>query len=139
MSLLCCVLPLSSLAAPSEADIRDSAIEVAAELVEIPGKPPPNDLYDYAYVMKYRVRGGDLEGREILVAHFNPLVPRRRIKQEMRRWVAGDLRRFKRGDVHRMKLTPRLADIWKNAVEDHYLDSDRKSTRYWCLEVTQAD
>jgi hypothetical protein len=38
-----------------------------------------------------------------------------------------------------LKVTPHLAHIWKNAVEDHYLDSDRKSIHYWCLEVTRAD
>ena len=137
MSLL--LLAISMVAAPSEADIRKDAIDVQAKLLEIPGKPPPNDLYDYAYVMKYKVMGGELDGKEIYVAHFNPLQARKKVQEDMRSWVAGKLRRFKTGDVHQMKITPHVGDIWKNAVEDHYFDTDRKSTRYWCLEVKKAD
>src|SRR3954471_20197170 len=35
---------------------------VNAKLVEIPGKYPPDDLYDYAYVMRYQVVGGAQDG-----------------------------------------------------------------------------
>lgn len=139
MISLTSVIAISLLAAPSEADIHKDAIVVTAKLVEIPGKPPPNDLYDYAYVMKYEVTGGELDGKQIYVAHFNPLQARKKVKDEMKKWVAGKLRRFKEGDVHTMKITPHVDDIWKNAVEDHYFDTDRKSTRYWCLEVRSAD
>ena len=30
-------------------------IEVTAKLVEVPGPFPPNDLYNYGYVLKYKV------------------------------------------------------------------------------------
>src|SRR5664279_5576801 len=33
---------------------------VTARLVEIPGSFPPDDLYDYAYVMRYEVIGGPM-------------------------------------------------------------------------------
>jgi hypothetical protein len=123
---------------PSRAEIRAHAIEVKAKLIEIPGKPPPNDLYDYAYVMKYEVIGGNLDGKKIYVAHFNPLKPRSRIQDEMKKWVGGKLRHFREGDLHQMTITPHVDAIWTNAVEDHYFDIDRKSTRYWCLEVSRA-
>jgi hypothetical protein len=29
------------------------SVEVTARLLEIPGQFPPNDLYNYAYVLKY--------------------------------------------------------------------------------------
>ena len=54
------------------------SVEVTAKLVDIPGEFPPNDLYDYAYVMKYEVlethRG---EAPKIIyVGQYNPLKPR---------------------------------------------------------------
>ena len=40
-----------------DAQVYDSSgtAEVTAQLVEIPGPFPPNDLYNYAYVLKYKV------------------------------------------------------------------------------------
>src|SRR4051794_22578863 len=39
--------------APSLARGDPEPISVTAKLVEIPSKFPPDDLYDYAYVMRY--------------------------------------------------------------------------------------
>ncbi len=47
----------------------DEVLQVTAKLVEIPAKFPPDDLYDYAYVMRYEVTGGPLDKSSILVAH----------------------------------------------------------------------
>jgi hypothetical protein len=117
---------------------KGKTIEVTAELTEIPSKFPPDDLYDYAYVMKYKVSGGDLDGKEILVAHYKPRRARKKIKDKMKKHVGGKLKRFKVGDKHKMELDPDLQKIWQGAVIDDFFASDRKSTRYWCLKVDPA-
>ena len=113
-------------------------IEVKAKLVEIPSKMPPDDLYDYAYVMRYQVQGGALDKQFILVAHYKPLLPRSKIKDKMKAQVAGKLRAFSQGDVHKLKLAPDLKAIWKGALVDEYAATDHKSVRYWCLQVDPA-
>jgi hypothetical protein len=119
----------------SRADETAGEITVTAKLVEIPSKPPPDDLYDYAYVMRYEVIGGPLDKTSILVAHYKPLLPRAKIKDKMKAHVGGKLRVFVQGDVHKLKLTPELKKIWKGALVDEYSATDRKAVRYWCLEA----
>ena len=113
-------------------------LELTAKLVEIPSKMPPDDLYDYAYVMRYQVQGGALDKQFILVAHYKPLVPRSKIKDKMKDQVGGKLRAFNQGDVHKLKLTADLKAIWKGALVDEYAATDRESIRYWCLQVDPA-
>jgi len=110
------------------------AVEVTAQLVEIPGPFPPNDLYNYAYVMKYKVlfvHRGKIEGSEILVAHYNPLKPRTTVQDEVSGKVGGHLERFRAGDVHRMALEAPLDNFWMGGVVDKYFD--RKGVRYWAV------
>ncbi|RYZ10250.1 MAG: hypothetical protein EOO73_01345 [Myxococcales bacterium] len=113
-------------------------LEVTAKLVEIPSKMPPDDLYDYAYVMRYQVQGGPLDKQLILVAHYKPLQPRSKIKDKMKERVGGKLRSFSQGDVHKLKLSSELKSIWKGALVDEYSATDRKSVRYWCLQADPA-
>ena len=113
-------------------------ITVTAKLVEIPSKPPPDDLYDYAFVMRYEVIGGPLDKTSILVAHYKPTVPRSKIKDKMKAYVGGKLRSFVVGDIHKMKLSPDLKKIWKGPLTDDFSATDRKSIRYWCLSVDPA-
>ena len=113
----------------------DAVITVTAKLVEIPSKLPPDDLYDYAYVMKYEVVGGPLDKQSILVAHYKPLQPRSKIKDKMKEHVGGKLRSFSQGDTHKLKLTSDLKKVWKGPLVDEYAATDRKSVRYWCLEA----
>jgi hypothetical protein len=113
----------------------DAAITVTAKLVEIPSKLPPDDLYDYAYVMRYEVIGGPMDKTSILVAHYKPLQPRAKIKDKMKEYVGGKLRSFSAGDTHKLKLSPDLKKIWKGPLVDEYAATDRKSIRYWCLEA----
>jgi len=130
------LLAASGVASTARADAP--AVEVTAKLVEIPSKMPPDDLYDYAYVMRYQVQGGSLDKQFILVAHYKPLVPRSKIKDKMKEHVGGKLRSFNQGDVHKLKLSPDLKSIWKGAVVDEYAATDRNSVRYWCLQVDPA-
>lgn len=108
---------------------------VTAKLVEIPTKFPPDDLYDYAYVMRYEVQGGEMDKKSILVAHYKPRQPRSKISDAMKPHVGGKLRSFKQGDVHKLKLSPDLKKIWTGALVDEFAATDRKSVRYWALEA----
>ena len=120
---------------PRMAQADAGPLEVTAKLVEIPSKMPPDDLYDYAYVMRYQVQGGPLDKQFLLVAHYKPLVPRSKIKDKMKAQVSGKLRSFNQGDVHKLKLAADLKSIWKGALVDEYAATDHKSVRYWCLQV----
>jgi len=113
-------------------------LTVTAKLVEIPSKFPPDDLYDYAYVMRYEVQGGPLDKQSIFVAHYKPRQPRAKIKDTMKASVAGKLRSFSKGDVHKLKLDPNLKKIWTGALVDEFAATDRKSVRYWALEADPA-
>ena len=113
-------------------------IAVTAKLVEIPSSLPPDDLYDYAYVMRYEVVGGPMDKQSILVAHYKPRLPRAKIKDAMKAHVGGKLRSFTQGDVHKLKLTSDLKAIWKGPLVDEFAATDRKSIRYWCLEADPA-
>jgi len=112
--------------------------DVTAKLLEIPTKLPPDDLYDYAYVMRYQVQGGPLDKQFLLVAHYKPLQPRSKIKDKMKSQVGGKLRSFTPGEVHKLRLSPDLKEIWKGPLLDEYSATDRKSTRYWCLQADPA-
>lgn len=108
-------------------------VVVTAKLVEIPSKLPPDDLYDYAYVMRYEVVGGPHDKASILVAHYRPRVPRAKITGKMKGVVSGKLRSFVQGDVHKLKLASDLKQVWKGPLIDEFAAADRKSVRYFCL------
>jgi hypothetical protein len=112
-----------------------ATISVTAKLVEIPSSFPPDDLYDYAYVMRYEVTGGPLDKKSILVAHYKPRQPRKKIKDKMQAFVRGKARGFSVGDMQKLVLTSDLKKIWPGALVDEFAATDRKSVRYWCLEV----
>lgn len=127
-------------AAPA-ADPRQAqdTLVVIARLIEIPGTFPSNDLYNYIYIMKYRVMSvvkGAYKGQEILVGHYNPRIPRARIKDRMAPYAAGDVVKFETGDKHRLELiTPLKLDI-EDRVEDEYVDSDLD--KYYALKADVA-
>lgn len=116
----------------------DKTFTVKAKLVEIPTEFPPDDLYDYAFVMRYEVIGGELDKKSIFVAHFNPRVARNKVKGPAKKHVSGKLRRFRQDDVHVMTLAKNMDEIWQDAVIDEFFATDRKSPRYWCLKVDPA-
>ena len=141
------LLTLSTLAAVSRADgpapppvapRPDAPITVTAKLVEIPGKFPDDDLYDYAYVMRYVVVGGPMDKQSILVAHYKPRQPRSAIKDKMKSVVSGKVRSFHQGDVHKLQLTGNLKSVWKGALVDEFSSVDHKSTRYFALVTDPA-
>jgi hypothetical protein len=130
---------LAVFAGPARAEPEAAGVvTVTAKLVEIPSKPPPDELYDYAFVMRYEVIGGPLDKQSIFVAHYKPTLPRSKIKGKMKEFVGGKLRSFIQGDTHKLKLSPDLKKIWKGALIDDFSATDRKSIRYWCLEADPA-
>jgi hypothetical protein len=136
-SFFVCAALLVGDATTAECKKIDGKFEVTAKLVEVPGKFPPDDLYDYAYVMRYTVIGGKLDGKTIYVAHYKPRRARNKIRDKMKKYVAGKLKRFKEGAVHKLVLAP-LKNVWKGAVEDKFFSKDRKSPRFWCLQADRA-
>jgi len=112
---------------------------ILARLTEIPGAFPPNDLYNYVYIMKYRVikvLKGAYKKQEILVGHYNPLIPRCQIKDRMRALAAGDIVKFEKGVRQRLVLVTPIERVWKDAVEDEYPDSDLD--KYYALKAEIA-
>ncbi len=112
---------------------------VLARLTEIPGVFPPNDLYNYVYIMKYRVikvLKGKYAVQEILVGHYNPLIPRGQIKDRMRTLAVGDIVKFEKGARQRLVLVTPIERVWKDAVEDEYPDSDLD--KYYALKAEIA-
>jgi hypothetical protein len=106
---------------------------VKAELVDIPGLFPANDLYNYAYVMKYKVLkvlSGNYADTEILVGHYNPRFARAEIKDGLDSLVGGNLKSFQVGDVHYLVLSS-MESKWNGAIEDDFFTDKR--TRYWAL------
>lgn len=108
--------------------------EVTAKLVEIPGEFPSNDLYNYAYVLKYhvlKVHRGNIPAGEILVAHYNPLKPRDQVQDDVSGKVGGHLRAFRAGDIHRMALEAPVDQFWMGGIVDKYFAV--AGTRYWAV------
>ncbi|HET6149220.1 MAG TPA: hypothetical protein VFH68_16905 [Polyangia bacterium] len=130
--------PAPTPAPPAAASPAAAPLSLTAKLVEIPSQFPPDELYDYAYVMRYEVVGGPLDKQSILVAHYKPRLPRAKIKDQMKAQVAGKLRSFKTGDLHKLELSPELKRIWRGALVDDFAATDRKSIRYWALVADPA-
>jgi hypothetical protein len=100
---------------------------VIARITEIPGKFASNDLYNYVYIMKYRVLSvvkGAYKPQEILVGQYNPLIPRAQIKDAMKKNVAGTVEKFEVGGKQKLWLVTPIEKVWKDAVDDEYSDSD---------------
>jgi len=120
-------------AAPPSTPPPTAPITVTAKLVEIPGKFPDDELYDYAYVMRYQVIGGPMDKQTIFVAHYKPRQPRGAIKDKMKSVVSGKLRSFRVGDVHKLQLTSNIKSVWKGPLVDEFAATDHKSPRYFAL------
>ncbi len=115
---------------------KNDTLVIQARLLEIPGAFNSNELYDYLYIFKYRVlkiESGTYSDKEILVGHYNPLVPRSQIRnRKLKSIVKGTVKKFEAGDRHRLTLVS-LDDFgWNKAVEDNY-ELDMTSVRYFAI------
>jgi hypothetical protein len=136
--LVLCIL--GSMAVSAQ-ECVDKKLTIDAKLMEIRGKYPPNDLYDYVFIFKYqivKVIEGDYEDGTILVGHFNPRIARDKIEGDAAELVLGNVKRFKKGDVHRMELVLPMEAVWDNAVIDEYFDDDDESERWFCVRCDKA-
>jgi hypothetical protein len=117
-------------------------IEVTAQLEAIPGEFPPNDLYDYAYVLRYRVletHRGQVDGDTILVAQYNPLKPRAEAADDRAKGIGGTLHRVQAGDVHRMALDVPFDDHYMGPSINKYEDAGDQPIHWavWTNEVVR--
>lgn len=119
---------------------KTDTLVVKARLVEIAGKLPANEIYNYVYIMKYRVvsvENGTCQDKEILVGQYNPLIARNMIKDKMDKYVNGNVKQFVVGEKHLLKLISPVESVWKDAVEDEYIDLD--TDRYFAIETNIAE
>lgn len=115
--------------------------EVAARLLEVPDKFPANPLYDYAYVLKYevlKVYRGQVSGKLIHVAHYDPCKPRSRAADRFVKNVGGALGAFRAGDVHRMALEAPVDDHYMGGIINPYF-AERPSPIYWAVWTNPAE
>jgi hypothetical protein len=116
---------------PSPELAANGDLEVTAKLVSIGGEFPANKLYDYVYVMKYRVlklHRGTVDDPNIFVGHYNPLKPRAAAEDKFSGRVGGNVERFQVGDVHRMALEAPLDELYMGGIIDKHIKE--KGTRY---------
>ena len=106
---------------------QNDTLIIDARLEQIPGTFQANDLYNYVFIMKYKVlsvKKGSYSAKEILVGHYNPLIPRSNIKDKMDRYVDGNLKKFEIGAIHSLVLIKPISSVWKDAINDDYFDSN---------------
>ncbi len=134
--LLCC--PSCRKQTDGGADAKVTTLgstEVTAQLVEIRDTFPPNNLYDYVYILRYRVletHRGKADGETILVGHYNPLKPRTQAADARVKEIGGTLKSFAAGDVHRMALETPLDDYYMGPIINKYHGQDT-SPLYWAV------
>src|SRR4051794_7572923 len=90
----------ASLAVPATPPVAGEIV-MTAELEDIPGNFPANDIYNYAYVMKYKVvkvLQGTYTDPDILVGHYNPRMARTDIHDDQDSLVGGNVKYFKAGE-----------------------------------------
>ncbi len=111
----------------------EGELVIAATLKEISGPFPANDIYNYAYVMKYavdKVVQGTYGDADILVGHYNPRLAREEVKDDQDDKVGGNVKSFQAGDRHYLVLVS-MDKTWTGAVEDDYYQDKRD--RYWAM------
>lgn len=110
------------------------SVEVTARLADIRGEFPSNDLYDYAYVMRYDVlqtHRGDAPA-SILVGHYNPLKSRGAAADARSGPIGGTVTAFRAGDVHRMALEVPIDDYCMAGIINKYADESQEPI-YWAV------
>lgn len=109
--------------------------EVTAELVEIRGEFVNRLDYDYAFIMKYKVKQvhrGKVDGDIIYVGQYNPQKPRDKVADARVTDVGGNLKKFRPGDVHRLALEMPIDDYFMGGIINRYFE-EYKGPIYWAL------
>jgi hypothetical protein len=112
------------------------SIEVTAKIIDIAGEFPSNDLYDYAYVMKYEIletHRGEAAGT-LFVGQYNPLKKRAEAADKRSGKIGGNVTRFRVGDIHRLALEPNIDEYCMAGIVNKYADIEpAETTLYWAL------
>jgi hypothetical protein len=125
----------SSNAAP----LPEGAVKIKAKLVEIPGAFPANDIYNYAYVMRYEVTevlAGNYPDQDILVGHYNPRLARNAIKDDLDALVDGNVTIFSEGDVQVLIVKP-IEAVYSGAIEDEFFQDKRP--RWFAVQADKSE
>ena len=141
------ILLLAGCGGPAPTDGADpkvtamGTIEVTAKLVDIPGTFPPNDIYDYAYVMKYeivQVHRGEASGT-IFVGQYNPLKNRAEAADERSGEIGGNVTRFRTGDLHRLALDVPIDNFCMAGIVNEYAEKEPSDDPiYWAIWTNQV-
>lgn len=140
LSLIAC-LGCSSAVAPDPKVHQLGDVEVTARLADVAGVFPPNDLYDYAYVMKYdvlQVHRGEVAEKTILVGQYNPLKPRAGAADDKSGEIGGNVTAFKVGDVHRLALQAPLEELFMGGIVNEYFVEGQEQKLYWAWWTDRA-
>ena len=116
------------------------SIEVTAQLVEIPEKFPDIPLYDYAFVLKYKVlkiHRGEIGLDIIYVGQYNPLKPRSDVADARVGDIGGNLKKIRAGETHRMALEVPIEDHYMGGIINKYFEEDTGAV-YWALWTNKA-
>lgn len=117
----------------------NGTVEVTAQLVEIPeGAIFERDLYDYATVLKYRVKKihrGEVDGDTIYVGHYNPWKPRSEAADKRAPGIGGNLRQFKAGQIHHMALEVPIEDHFMGGIVNKYFGKTTNAL-YWAVRTS---
>ena len=109
--------------------------EVTAQLAEIPGEFPSNKLYDYAFVLKYKVTAvhrGRFDSDTIYVGHYNPRKSRSAAADKRVEDVGGNLGKFRAGELHRMALETSIDEYYMGGIVNEYFGEDTGPI-YWAV------
>lgn len=145
--LMTLLLLLAGCGAPAPTDGADpkvttmGTVEVTAKLVDIVGPFPPNDIYDYAYVMKYEivaVHRGAASGT-VLVGQYNPLKKRAEAADERSGEIGGNVTRFRTGDLHRLALDLPIDNFCMAGIVNEYAEKEPSDAPiYWAIWTNQV-
>ncbi|MDP6115835.1 MAG: hypothetical protein QF437_02310 [Planctomycetota bacterium] len=116
--------------------------EVTAKLVEIPGRLPDPEQFDYTYVLKYEVQEvhrGEIAAKEIFVGHFNPPDPRYMAANKKISGIGGNLREFVSGHSHRMALDLPLEEFSAGIPLINEYGEKTKGPIYWAVWTNKVD
>lgn len=119
--------------------LPEGAVRIKAKLASIPGTFPANDIYNYAYVMRYEVvevLGGAYAEKDILVAHYNPRIPRSEIKDDLDAMVDGNVTLFSEGDLQVLTLKP-IETVYTGAIEDEFFQDKRP--RWFAIQADKGN
>jgi hypothetical protein len=115
--------------------------EVTAVLEEVRGEFVNRANYDYAFVIRYKVKTvhrGQVDGDTIYIAHYNPQKTRSAAADVRVTDVGGNVTRFKAGDTHRIALEAPIDDYYMGGIINRYFD-EYKGIVYWAVWTDEAE